>query len=349
MTPYRGSPARYEDPGRAEIVAAVPAGSRRLCTVRAEKTYLAALTADPELAARRPVFREHVLDVAKQLARHASYRNGTTRPTRARICALARVSQSTWKAARRWLQAFGWLGVVREGWTSRLRPMALQAADPLPDQAAVYVVCVPKPVYRSAVAAACGQSRPLTQQACLQGSSPRATPPGDNPVDGPPSGRTQPLRPVAGQIRTASGALAPRAHRCGPGLGRGVTITDGWCAHLAGPFEAAGWSPRDVQHAIDHDPDGVQHRHPVAGVRHPAAWLRARLARWLEPGDGPWKHRRPRPSRSQVLAAAAAARKLEQAARRAARSQALAAAEHGPARAAQIRQQLGWPEPKENP
>ena len=69
--------------------------------------------------------------------------------------------------------------------------------------------------------------------------------------------------------------------------------------HLARPFFAAGWSPRDVLHAIDHEPGGRQHGY-TSGVRSPAGWIRSRLAAWFGP-DGV-----PLPSRSQRLAEAAA-------------------------------------------
>ena len=80
--------------------------------------------------------------------------------------------------------------------------------------------------------------------------------------------------------------------------------------HLARPFFAAGWSPRDVLHAIDHEPGGRQHGY-TAGVHSPAGWIRSRLNDWLGPDNTPL------PSRSQRLADARRQVLADQAARRA--------------------------------
>ena len=71
-------------------------------------------------------------------------------------------------------------------------------------------------------------------------------------------------------------------NRCprSPLLTRGMfaAITDGWWVHITAPF--AGWTASDLVHAVDHWPDGRQHRTRLANVRHPAAWLRWRLSHW---------------------------------------------------------------------
>jgi hypothetical protein len=83
--------------------------------------------------------------------------------------------------------------------------------------------------------------------------------------------------------------------------------------HLARPFFTAGYSPQDVLFALNHGPSGRPYGF-TGGVRWPAGWARARLTAWLAP-DGT-----PRPSASQVRAAAAAAVRADQAARRAAQA-----------------------------
>ena len=80
--------------------------------------------------------------------------------------------------------------------------------------------------------------------------------------------------------------------------------------HLARPFFAAGWSPRDLLHAIDHEPGGRQHGY-TAGVRSPAGWIPSRLAAWFGPNGVPL------PSRSQRLTEARRQVLADQAARRA--------------------------------
>ncbi|GGS84630.1 hypothetical protein GCM10010156_49080 [Planobispora rosea] len=79
--------------------------------------------------------------------------------------------------------------------------------------------------------------------------------------------------------------------------------------HLLAPWFAAGWTPADVLHALDHLPDGRPWT--FAGrVRHVPGWIGHRLAAWRD-ADG-----RPVISKSQRLAAAAAAERARQAARR---------------------------------
>ncbi len=132
--------------------------------------------------------------------------------------------------------------------------------------------------------------------------------------------------------------------RKGPGQG----ITDGWCAHLAVPFIAAGWSPADLLHAINHDPGGARHRNRLDRVKYPLGWLRARLARWLDPdedGVTPWKRRRPVLARSLQRAVDSQQRRAGQQARRERMAAAAAAwADPGP-HAAGIREQQGWRPP----
>ena len=103
--------------------------------------------------------------------------------------------------------------------------------------------------------------------------------------------------------------------------------------HLARPFFAAGWSPRDVLHAIDHEPGGRQHGY-TAGVHSPAGWIRSRLNDWLGPDDTPL------PSRSQRLTDAHRQVLADQAARRARDADARARAADYPAQAARAREML---------
>ncbi len=103
--------------------------------------------------------------------------------------------------------------------------------------------------------------------------------------------------------------------------------------HLARPFFAAGWSPRDVLHAIDHEPGGRQHGY-TAGVRSPAGWIHSRLAAWSGPNGIPL------PSRSQRLTEARRQVLADQAARRARDADARARAADYPVQAARAREML---------
>jgi hypothetical protein len=239
----------------------------------------------------RPRRRENVLEVAKQLARRASYADGTTRRGRKHWSELAGVCRTTWKAVRRLLEAWGFLATVVAGTTPEFAPMAL--ARGAPNTAAVYVLCVPRCVTERSRAVALRESRPPTVSRRDAGTAPRAHARGETPEtrNGPASGGT-PYEAAAGGAAAAMTGLMRKA--------AGKTISDGWSAWIARPFTAAGWTPRDLLWAIDHPPgDHGQHR-LSARIRHPVGWLRWRLGLWLA-GDGTAL-----PSLSQLRAAAAA-------------------------------------------
>ena len=103
--------------------------------------------------------------------------------------------------------------------------------------------------------------------------------------------------------------------------------------HLARPFFAAGWSPRDLLHAIDHEPGGRQHGW-TSGVRSVPGWVRARLTEWLGPDEVPL------PSRSQRLTEARRQVLADQAARRSRDADARARAADYPAQAGLAREML---------
>lgn len=277
--------------GRAQIAGAVPRGSRR---ARDQREFLRAVQAVLELEQLREDLAGRVLEVARVLARYASWGDRTTRPTRALICRLAGISVTTWKRIRRRLEAWGLLGCVQQGTTPEFSSF-LHRDDP--NLAAVYVLAVPRrkpmtPQLRDRA----WRSGPPPEPARARGRAP-AQARGEG-QDCPPSGRAH--------MRSApapGGATAP----CGAGIAdavaralrraAGQSLTDGWCAHLARPFAAAGYSAADLAWAIDHEPSGRQHPYGRR-IRHPAGWARARLAAWTGP-DGI-----PVPSRSQQLAAA---------------------------------------------
>ena len=262
----RASPVRSGGPGRAEIIRAVPSGSRRIRSRNIERIYLEQLGQLPELAELRPIARIHTLAVAKQLARHASWQDATSRPTRERLTSLTGCSLSTWQRARRRLEEWGFLGCVVEGTTPEFSPMALFRRNrDRPNTAAVYVLCLPNKI----TAAPSPQVRPHSDPPTKSGRTSLVSPAparearqGETP-DGRRSAAAQPLRQVVTLMRKAAGQ----------------TISDKWCAWIWRPFASAGWTPRDLTWAIDHTPDGAQHRytHPV---RYGVGWLRKRLDLW---------------------------------------------------------------------
>jgi len=261
----RASPARSGGPGRAEIIRAVPSGSRRIRSPNVERIYLEQLGQLPQLLELRPIARVHTLAVAKQLARHASYQDGTTRPTRQRLTSLTGCSLATWKRARRRLEAWGFLGCVVEGTTPVFSPMALFRPD-RPNTAAVYVLCLPNKITEPPSPQVSLQAEPPTKSGRTSVGAParaREAREGET-QDGRRSAAAQPLRRVAELLRKAAGQ----------GIG------DKWCAWIWGPFAADGWTVRDLTWAIDHEFSGAQHRytHPV---RNGVGWLRKRLGLWL--------------------------------------------------------------------
>lgn len=274
---------RYADLSAAEVARAVPTGSRR---IRSQREALRRGLSCPDLAGVRADFREHLCSWWRVHVNHASWGGegrpprGTSEPTRARVCALAGMSESTYKACRRWWTARGYIAIARPGRTPDFRPGVLRSPQDRNVRQA-YVLCIPR----------CGRTDPAP-------SSTQA------------STLTRPLSKSRRDFdrfpaREACASGSPRFAKTGaprsPVLARGMfaAITDGWWAHITAPF--ASWTAADLVHAVDHWPGGRQHRTQLANIRHPAAWLRWRLSHWLA-SDGT-----PLPSPSQARAAAAEA------------------------------------------
>jgi hypothetical protein len=300
---------------RAEIAWAVPAGSRR---ARSQAQFLQAAVRCPQLDGVREDRRRNLLEVARVLARHASWEDRTTRPTRVRICQLAGIGVSTWKVCRGLWEKWGFLGTVRAGRSSFARPAAL---DDGRNDAAVYVLAVPKRPKPAKPALVTPVTRPptdLRSRSCTTHT--RA------------SGRT----PGEGTALRADSAAKPAVP---PALATGAVLeklSDRARAHFWGPFAAAGWTAGDFRFAIDHRPGGQPHRRDHRDVLYPAGWVRWRLAHWLDDAG------RPARSRSQAWAAAAAADRAAAAARRA-ELEGLAAAAVPPNSAIeQLRTERGW-------
>ena len=305
---------------RVEVARAVPAGSRR---IRSQREALRGGLSCPDLAGVRADFREHLTAWWRVHVNHASWGGegrpprGTTEPTRARTCELGGMSITTYKRCSRWWRDRGYIAVVRPGWTPILRPGVLASPDDR-NERQVLVLCLPRRSKPAAPppASAPAVSGPLSGSRREPDKAPRARE--ASPEDKPGKARAPrglPMLPRPGstsltavpqnrsEALAAAEALQERAR-----LLRRLSAEH--LRHLARPFFAAGWTPADIMHAIDHDPRGRQHGYS-AGVRSPAAWIRARLAAWLCP-DGI-----PLPSRSQQLAEARRQVLAEQSARRA--------------------------------
>lgn len=322
---YRGYRAarldRVRPPGVLEILRAVPPGSRRLLGRHIPRLVLDGAAVHPAISRLRADFRSNVLAVLGQLAARAVWADGTAMLPRERLAAELGISLSTWQRSRRVLKAAGILGTVRPGRRYH------DDAGHVRDDAAVYVLCLPKRIMsylrkKSADRRRAGLSRvtdaPTVSASGSTPSGPRARGgPGD---DGAPSGRAHPrgraARPAAARHAggPAARALAEVVRQAG-----GKGITDGWAAWLVRPFAAAGWTPADLATALGYAGwDGRAFRY-TGRMRRPGEVLRWRLSHWLG-DDG-----RAAPSPSQRRADRAAASRAEQDRDRAARQAAKAA------------------------
>jgi hypothetical protein len=329
-----------QNPGRLAIFRAIPAGSRR---ARDQGSWLRAVVADPEIAALRADRRRAVLELARVLARHADWRTMTSWRPRALACdeigssrdPSRPLSISAYKAARRVLEERGFLGLVAQGWTSALRAAVL---DDHSSTSAVFVLAIPRRKERLPSAdEAPPVNRPLAGSRREPDIAPRARE--ASPEVKPEKARAPRGQPVLPRASAALLGATPQNRSEALAAARAMQervrllrrISGEHLRHLARPFFAAGWTPRDVLHALDYEPGGRQHGYSTA-VRSAVGWIRFRLAAWLGP-DGI-----PLPSRSQQLAGARRRVLAEQAARREAAASARVA--DYPAQAARARELL---------
>ena len=258
---------------RAQIAAAVPAGSRR---PRSQSAWLRIMAAEPDLEGVRADFRANLLEWARIHGRYASWADLTSRPTRARVCEQGDMSVSTYKACRRWWEQRGYVGLVEAGSTPEFQPAILRRSPDAPNTAQVYVLTVP-----------CAREKLMTRLVRKARELIR-----------PPSAISQ-MRDLA----TSRGAETKRGDAPDLSALRRLqplkNLSDRALAVCCGPFLAAGWTVADLAHAVDHRFGGEPWRLSMRDIRRPAGWFRWRLKHWLG-GDG-----QPLPSRSQQLEASA--------------------------------------------
>lgn len=120
--------------------AALPRGSVR---AKGQAAWIAAVDAHPDTAVLRADAHNNLRSIAATLARYADWNDLTSRPTWARLAALAGVSQRTVARWTAWLRRRGLLGVVETGSTPATRPMALRDLEG--NRAALYLLCHPSP------------------------------------------------------------------------------------------------------------------------------------------------------------------------------------------------------------
>jgi hypothetical protein len=297
----------------AEIFAAVPPGSRRC---RSQREWQRAALNEIEGQGWYANRAAHYSGIARRLALCMDWRLRTSRPGHEHIASSVGVSTDTVARCVAWLQGRGLLGLVSPGTTPDLRPGVLYAGTG--NLAAVYLLTVPRrksraltPVPGQDNFADLSRSRseldkaPRAREARTNTKGKSERPPGAQPVLPRPANTLH----TCPQTRSEGLAAALAVQEHARDLRR---LSPEHVRHVSRPYFAAGWTPADVMHALDHEPSGRQHGY-TSGIRSPAAWAKYRLGLWLGP-DG-----LPLPSRSQLVAAARRRVLAEQAGRRAQR------------------------------
>jgi hypothetical protein len=292
------NPCNGKGPTRVHIAMAVPPGSRR---ARTQQEWLAAaLTAITEAGWRRDRATNFTA-ICRVLAAYMDWSTRTAWPTWRLLCERAGpapgkpLSRSTVDRCLRWLCDVGLLGIVEHGSTERLRPrngvpsLRQPFSRPAPyihtgegNRAAVYVLTIRRR-RRSRTPALSGDGEIETpSQFCRQNNmDPRAREADARGSAQPQAtGRVSPLETCF--TLTACSRLSPLSR-----------LSPRHLLHLVKDHLAAGWSEADLRYALDHRRDGRQWPYTTE-VRHPAGWVRFRLAAWRDDAGCPL------PSRTQL-------------------------------------------------
>jgi hypothetical protein len=307
VTARPGAPAA---PSRLQIVQAIPAGSRR---ARDQRAWLRAVAAAIDRQDWYACRAAHTAEVARLLARAMHWHHKTSRPGHEQLAAAAGISLRTVRRIMRWLEAEGLAGLVTAGTTPQFSPGVLVTPD-AGNIAAEYVLTTPRPAPATGEFGRPSCSRrehysPAHAPEARAGTAnrsndraPRGLPRVPRPADPWPTWQAPENR---SDSRAAAEVIRSRARL----LAR--LSAEHWRS-IARRFTAAGWSPGDVLHALDHEPGGRRHGWS-AEVRSVAGWARWRLSLWLDSqGD-------PLPAPSQRRAAERDRVQAEQSARSAER------------------------------
>jgi hypothetical protein len=263
------------------IVCALPAGSRR---ARDQAEALAALDRVDELLPLRGDRQATIAAVWAALVHRADWPTRTVTTTWAALQAASDRSRATVGRCLAWLREVGLLGVVATGASA-----AALGTDT--NRCPTYVLAIPA-----------GPS-PVDELETPPGPVGSVVPPYAGARENSPAVHN-PARP-GGRLATPETAARSGGRPMWPLSVAPVTRRDQldacealrWDAvtlrplsgrmlrHLLRPWFGAGWSPRDVVHALDHLPTGQPWRY--AGTpKAPAAWVRFRLAAWTDPATG---------------------------------------------------------------
>ncbi|MEW1842996.1 hypothetical protein AB0392_34080 [Nonomuraea angiospora] len=293
-----------------------------------QKEWLRTLKETPEALELRCDGYANLTRIANLIAWAADWSTMCSRPTIARLVEVTGLSHATVKRWVRWLRVRGWLGTVEEGTTCQFRKGTAAGLldDGLGNRAAVWVLAVPRRTRANRLRDVRDQDRDQVVEQPKQTSEP---PSGSLPertrVDPTRTreahhdhrfrdhSRIAPTWHLHTTARTKRDklALCERLRRELPLLRR---VTAWYLRWLLSSFIDEGWTAADVLHALDRRADDSAWTYTWQGsdeIRHVPGWVRHRLAAWFGE-DG-----RLVPSRSQRRAAADAAQRSGQEARRA--------------------------------
>ncbi|MEV0149998.1 MULTISPECIES: hypothetical protein [unclassified Nonomuraea] len=256
--------------------------------------------------------------VANRICWAADWKTMCSRPTVAKIVERTGLGKATVKRWVRWLRERGWLGVVEQGTTVRYRKGTKAGLDDdgYGNRAAVWVLCVPrrpfaKPENDQPADLHEGTSEPPSVSLRRRETKcpTRAREADSSSRDHSRISPAWTLHATARTKRDRLWACERLRQECLP-LRR---MTAWYLRWMLKPLFEAGWTVADVLHALDVRADDSVWAYTwssTSELRHVPGWVRHRLSAWLD------KDGEVLPSRSQRAAAALAAQRAEQEARR---------------------------------
>ncbi|TDD03846.1 hypothetical protein [Nonomuraea diastatica] len=298
---------------KALIAASVPRGMRR---AGSQQEWLCGLKGDPEVLGLRYDGYANLLRVANLIVWGADWSTMCSRPTIAKIVEVTGLAKPTVKRWVRWLRVRGWLGVVEQGSTVKFRKGTYGGLcdDGFGNRAAVWVLCVPRRPFANDQRF--GLHKRTSEPPSFSLPERKGTAPtraGETPRRRfRDHSRISPTWHLHATPRTKRDRLAAceRLRQESPVL---RLMTAWYLRWLLKPFLEAGATVADVLHALDVREDDSRWTYTwssTAEIRHPAGWVRHRLAAWTGP-DG-----QVLPLPSQRRAAVDARRRAEQEERR---------------------------------
>jgi hypothetical protein len=223
-----------------------------------------------------------VLAVARVIGWSADEDTGRSRPGLARIMDATGLALRTVQRWTRWLEKHGLLVVLEEGTTPDYRPGVLSPGDgnlarewrlstpALSETGTPPGVDLDLDFERDP-----GSPSQARTSAQVNPNEDRRSAP-DSP-SAPPPPKSRPWPPGQKPATRREAAAAAAVLRADLPVLRRMSARA--VRSAVREWFAAGWSAADVEHALDHRPDGTRHRH-TEDVRCPAAWLAWRLGLW---------------------------------------------------------------------